>query len=60
MKVSKVFAIVQWHLCTHIFQVHNIACLLKEGAGVAKHPDQLWGPFSLHFNGYQGSFLGVK
>jgi hypothetical protein len=23
-------------------------------------PDQLWGPPKLQFNGYQGSFLGVK
>jgi hypothetical protein len=25
-----------------------------------KCPDQLWGPPSLLFSGYQGSFLGVK
>jgi len=26
----------------------------------SKHPDQLWGPPSLLFSGYQGSFSGGK
>ena len=29
-------------------------------SGSFNHPDRLWGPHSLLFNGYRNSFLGVK